>query len=225
MALLTVTAGLFAPTPAVHRARVAASGRNPLPRSLGAYLSRRSGTWCGLVRCQTGGSDKEHASEWTTTTSNPLVDPDEELVRSLGESVPLTSGKEIMVAIDGGEHSRKALDFALSNLTHKGDVLHLVNVVPLDSTYAPISLSPGAMVDILPAIDPDLRAAAERQSKALLDSVAESVAAAGHRAVCHSVIEHTWESVSHAICAKAEDLDVQMVVIASSGKNWVRAPA
>jgi hypothetical protein len=61
--------------------------------------------------------------------------------------------------------------------------------------------------------------------------------------MAHLVVEHTWETVSHAVraaqtrllaasemtpaglqvCAKAEELDAAALVIGSSGKNWVRA--
>ena len=49
-------------------------------------------------------------------------------------------------------------------------------------------------------LDPQLRELAEKNSKALLDKVAETVRAAGLACVSHVVVEHTWETVSHAVC-------------------------
>ena len=172
------------------------------------------------------GSDKGGASEWSSLSSDPAAGESEELVRADSAGTHLGKGKRrIMVALDRGDASHRALDWALSTLARKGDELHLVNVVPLDRTYAPISISPGAMAEVLPQVDPDLRAAAERQSMALLDEQAARVKRhAGVACVSHVVVEHTWESVSHAICAKAAELDAQLLVVASSGKNWVRAP-
>ena len=178
------------------------------------------------VRPASAGSDKGGASEWSALSSNPVAGESEELVRadSAGTHSGKGSKRKILVAIDDGDASHSALDWTLSTLARKGDELHLVNVVPLDRTYAPISLSPGAMAEVLPQVDPDLRAAAEKHAMALLDQQAERVKGhAGVACVCHVVVEHTWESVSHAICAKAAELEAQLLVVASSGKNWVRA--
>ena len=132
-----------------------------------------------------------------------------------------------MVTLDGGDASFRALEWALKNVARKKDMLHLVNVVPLDSTYSPYSFQPLNIVadPNLPQLDPGLRAAAEERGKKVLSDGVAAVHAAGRTAVAHLVVERTWESVSHVVCAKANELDAAALVIAKSNKNWVRPRA
>jgi len=103
----------------------------------------------------------------------------------------------------------------------------MVNVIPLDATYSPYSFQPLNIVadPNLPQLDPQLRAAAEERGKSVLRDGVAAVHAMGRAAVAHLVIERTWESVSHVVCAKANELDATALVIANSGKNWVRPAA
>ena len=100
-------------------------------------------------------------------------------------------------------------------------------MIPLDRTYSPYSFQPLNIVadPNLPQLDPELRSAAEQRGKQVLSDGVAAVHAAGRAAVAHLIVEHTWENVSHAVCAKANELDAAALVVANSGKNWVRWPA
>ena len=100
-------------------------------------------------------------------------------------------------------------------------------MIPLDRTYSPYSFQPLNIVadPNLPQLDPELRSAAEQRGKQVLSDGVAAVHAAGRAAVAHLIVEHTWENVSHAVCAKANELDAAALVVANSGKNWVRCPA
>ena len=105
------------------------------------------------------------------------------------------------------------------------DTIHLINVIPLDRTYSPYSFQPLNIVadPNLPQLDPELRSAAEERGKQVLSDGVAAVHATGRAAVAHLIVERTWESVSHAVCAKANELDAAALVVANSGKNWARS--
>ena len=126
---------------------------------------------------------------------------------------------------------RRAFRFIAATQPHfrpiPADTVHLINVIPLDRTYSPYSFQPLNIVadPNLPQLDPELRSAAEERGKQVLSDGVAAVHATGRAAVAHLIVERTWESVSHAVCAKANELDAAALVVANSGKNWVRGPA
>ena len=118
-----------------------------------------------------------------------------------------------------------AHSFATPSIPLSADTIHLINVIPLDRTYSPYSFQPLNIVadPNLPQLDPELRSAAEERGKQVLVDGVAAVHATGRAAVAHLIVERTWESVSHAVCAKANELDAAALVVANSGKNWVRS--
>jgi hypothetical protein len=78
---------------------------------------------------QAAGSDKGGPSEWSSLSSDPAAGESEELVRVDSAGTHIGKNKRrLLVAIDEGDPSHRALDWALSTLARKGDELHLVNV-------------------------------------------------------------------------------------------------
>ena len=73
-------------------------------------------------------------------------------------------------------------------------------------------------------VDPELREAEEARSAKLLDDAAALLRARAPGVACvgHCLIEHTWESVSLALCAEAERLNADVMVVAATGKNWAQ---
>ena len=218
--------------------RAACARARPAPRAASRSAAQRfapppvralSLRRASLTLRRAGGAPGEGSGveeKWSpVASSDPLYDTSDELVAA--DDAAAGAGRAIMVTLDGGEASFRALDWALKNVARKKDTIHLVNVIPLDKTYSPYSFQPLNIVadPNLPQLDPELRTAAEERSKEVLRDGVAVVHATGRAAVAHLVVERTWESVSHAVCAKANELDAAALVVANSGKNWVRALA
>ena len=72
---------------------------------------------------------------------------------------PCRHGRNILVAVDHGQDSRRAFQWALANLVHMADTLHLVHVLPPNCKSAQsssISFCLGGLVEfplLIPRLD------------------------------------------------------------------------
>lgn len=65
-------------------------------------------------------------NEWSSVSGDPL-----ESGEQLEKGAASAGGRAIMVALDEGEASHRAVTFAVETLARPGDTIHLTNVIPL----------------------------------------------------------------------------------------------
>ena len=251
MAIALASRLACAARPAPRAASRSAAARCSPPQAVGTRRGSLSLRRAGAAPGEGSGVEEK----WSpVASSDPLYGTTDELVAA--DDAAAAGGRAIVVTLDGGDASFRALDWALKNVARKkgacpallpvgckreascsltlrhrpfgfrpADTIHLINVIPLDRTYSPYSFQPLNIVadPNLPQLDPELRSAAEERGKQVLSDGVAAVHATGRAAVAHLIVERTWESVSHAVCAKANELDAAALVVANSGKNWVRS--
>ena len=144
------------------------------------------------------------------------------LATSLTASPP-PSPSLSQIALDEGEASQRSVAWVLRKLATPRDTLHLIHVVALERTISPPNFSPGGLqTEMMPMLDHELRKIEEEKAQAYLEKATEKCGEAGVPVVSRLVVEHTWETVSSALCEVAEEVNADVLVVARSGKSFMK---
>jgi nucleotide-binding universal stress UspA family protein len=125
--------------------------------------------------------------------------------------------------MDENEASQNSVSWVLRKLATPRDTVHLIHVVALEKTISPLNFSPGGLqTEMMPMLDKELRQIEEEKSRAYLEKATSKCSEAGVLVISRLVVEHTWETVATALCDVAEELQADVLVVARSGKSFVR---
>lgn len=121
--------------------------------------------------------------------------------------------RNILVAVDGSEHARRAVAEAADLATATNAMLTMITCVPDPSSWVLGGGGYGTMIDV-----EALRAGAEAEYRQLLHDAIASVPESLH---VHEVLAHG--QAAHAIVEQVAAADHDLVVMGSRGRGGVRS--
>lgn len=142
---------------------------------------------------------------------------------TMEESSPVTrddqqldgSGRTIVVAVDDTEDSRLAVLWTAKNFYRKGDILHLLHVVPFVQGHA----VPGA-VYYAPPPSGEVQQRMTQQAERFIDQrFLPIVNELGIDCEVDVVEEESTETIADAVCHAAVELGAEAIVVASHKKS------
>ena len=135
--------------------------------------------------------------------------------------------RHIIIACDGSEASKNAAEWTANNVARDGDVMLLTHVVSFGETLAAapeqVAFAGGPGPPPLMNLeqrDELIKAALERNEEMLLN-FAEPLVAKNVPVEVSVVVEKTLEDTAHVLSQLALDYNAELVVVGSTGKNWI----
>ncbi len=124
--------------------------------------------------------------------------------------------KHILVPVDGGELTQKALAHACALAREAGARLTLYHAMP---SAFPVFMGGESLVPDI-GLDQDYRAAVERRAETVLDAAARTANEAG---VAYETLRNDCDSPYEGIVAAAESRGCDLIVMASHGRRGASA--